>query len=666
MLSGKAAGGSSLDPGKYVALGLTHVQYDGTDKLAKLLALVTLSPIFLLCAYVTIIIYRRELTFINALVGQLGCEGINWGLKRLIRQPRPYGHLGKGYGMPSSHSQFIGFFCAFFLSHFYLHHPKAAVPRTLVNTMRRFEHLFAMLAIAGLTAATCYSRYHLSYHTPLQIFVGLFTGLAIGFVYYYLTEYLPRQPLRLPAPFRSAAASPESSPVREPVRTTSLRRRSRNGSNDATRPSERTARSSRSAGPSASSAPAAPPRQSSLNTHRRRSSLSSLLKTELYPAPPIRQLILDHPLAVAFRLRDSWTVWLDGGIEGEYEAWRSEWERRRKPYPSDWKRGIGQDQQQTNQRLNSIAEKLDGFMLDGPGDEQSAVAKAKGGVAMLSGGPSSSGSSSGQAYSQDLETNFAADTKSNLADGGAQGAASGSGMPSTSAAGAGAVPTTSAATPLKLMKLALRQASRCEPTSTAFCVGCIIAVSGSEEVVATGFSRELEGNTHAEQCALDKLVSSPGRIEGEEAKTGEETEVLELDLYTTMEPCSERLSGATPCAQRILSFNQASPLLSLPPSLGTGSATSPVPRQARARIVRVYQGVSEPEDFIKDNVGLNLLRGGGIEVVRVVEGQQREKGEEEGWIEREALRLAKWGHEDQAHEKEGESRFWKEEGGEEV
>lgn len=560
--------------------------------------------------------------------------------------------------MPSSHSQFIGFFCAFFLSHFYLHHPKAAVPRTLVNTMRRFEHLFAMLAIAGLTVATCYSRYHLSYHTTLQIFVGLFVGLVIGFVYYYLTEYLPRQPLRLPGPFRSAVDSPVSSPVRGPSRSTSLRQRSRTGINDPGRSSERASGSSQSATASASSPPAAPPRQSSLKTHRRRSSLSSLLKTELYPAPPIRQLILDHPLAVAFRLRDSWTVWLDGGIEGEYEAWRSEWERRRKPYPSDWKRGAGHDQQQQQQqhtqRLNSIAEKLDGFMLDGPG-ERSAAAEAKGGVAMLSGGPSSSGSGS-EAYSQDLDTNFAADTKSNFADAAAGGAA-------------GAVPTTSATTPLRLMKLALRQASRCEPTSTAFCVGCIIAISGTEQIVATGFSRELEGNTHAEQCALDKAVPSSssgdgggglaaeGKVGGEEAQAAQ-AQVVELDLYTTMEPCSERLSGATPCAQRILAFNKTSPLLFLPPS--SGGAASLQPRKARARIVRVYQGVSEPEDFIKDNVGLKLLRSGGIEVVRVVEGEQRREGEEGGWIEREALRLAKWGHEDQAREREGESRFWKE------
>lgn len=87
------AGSSSIDPGRYAVLGLTHVQYDPADPFAKLLALVTLSPIFLLCAYATIILYRRELTFVNAFVGQLGCEGLNWGLKRLIRQPRPTGEL---------------------------------------------------------------------------------------------------------------------------------------------------------------------------------------------------------------------------------------------------------------------------------------------------------------------------------------------------------------------------------------------------------------------------------------------------------------------------------------------------------------------------------------------------------------------------------------------
>lgn len=87
---------SSIDPQRYAALGLTHVQYDPEDSFAKLLAIVTLSPIFLLCSYATIIIYRRELTFLNALIGQLGNEGLNWGLKRLIRQPRPTSECRRG------------------------------------------------------------------------------------------------------------------------------------------------------------------------------------------------------------------------------------------------------------------------------------------------------------------------------------------------------------------------------------------------------------------------------------------------------------------------------------------------------------------------------------------------------------------------------------------
>lgn len=60
--------------------------------------------------------------------------------------------------MPSSHSQFVGFFAAYFLAHFYLHHPKKSRPATLINTMRRLEHAFAMACIAGVAALTAYSR----------------------------------------------------------------------------------------------------------------------------------------------------------------------------------------------------------------------------------------------------------------------------------------------------------------------------------------------------------------------------------------------------------------------------------------------------------------------------------------------------------------------------
>lgn len=324
--------------------------------------------------------------------------------------------------------------------------------------------------------------------------------------------------------------------------------------------------------------------------HRRRSSLQAFMP-ELHPAPPLRQLILDHPLAVACRLRDSWTVWLDGGIEGEYEAWRKEWERRRAPSPYAREGG---------ERMKGIQEALEGVLATGSGRA----------------------STTSETVLDKGVDPIAPDTDAAAASS------------PTSASTMAAIPTTSDADPLKLMKLALQQASQCEPTTTAFCVGCVIAIRGTDQVLATGYSRELEGNTHAEQCALEKLKNSKAFT----AFT--ESDAVELDLYTTMEPCSERLSGSTPCVQRILAFNNQHH------------------QKGRMQITRIYQGVTEPSDFIVNNFGLRLLRQADLDIVTV----RPTEGGGQGWIEREALRLAKWGHEDQAEEKDGESRFWKEGG----
>ncbi|CAD6977002.1 unnamed protein product, partial [Tilletia controversa] len=331
--------GSAIDPSRYASFGLTHVRYDAADPFAQLLALITLAPIFLLCAYTSIILYRRELTFLNALLGQLGCEAINWGLKRLIRQPRPVGLAGvseEGYGMPSSHAQFMGFFCGFFLWHFGRFHPGLRRPRTVVNTMRRAEHAVCVGLIVLLSAAVCYSRYYLLYHSPAQIIVGLSLGLAIGGVYYYLTEHLTRLPLRLPAALASPVNSRRGSPAGSPMvgsmgvggkeggkgfKDFSI---SGSGSSSSLGPAIQMSTSKRSAPTPSPTTPAATQGRVS---ERRRSSLEGLLT--LHESVPIRQIVLDHPIAIAFRIRDSWTVWEDGGIETDYAHWRREWERRR-------------------------------------------------------------------------------------------------------------------------------------------------------------------------------------------------------------------------------------------------------------------------------------------------------------------------------------------------
>ncbi|KAG9083578.1 hypothetical protein FRC07_013888, partial [Ceratobasidium sp. 392] len=64
---------------------------------------------------------------------------------------------------------------------------------------------------------------------------------------------------------------------------------------------------------------------------------------------------------------------------------------------------------------------------------------------------------------------------------------------------------------VRYMRLALEEAAKCEPTPTAFCVGCVITVPASNtkdttthKILSVGYSRELPGNTHAEANALAK------------------------------------------------------------------------------------------------------------------------------------------------------------------
>ncbi|CBQ68716.1 related to CAX4-required for full levels of dolichol-linked oligosaccharides [Sporisorium reilianum SRZ2] len=525
-----AKGTSAIDPSNYASLGLTHVQYDPSDTFAKLFALVTLSPIFLLCSYVTIILLRRELTFINALIGQLACEGLNWALKRLIKQPRPTDRLGAGYGMPSSHSQFLGFFAAFFLAHFWLNRPPLVKPRSLINTMRRFEHALAMILIASISILTCYSRHHLHYHSPLQIVVGVTIGLVFGGVYYYFTEYLSKKPLRLPAPL---AVSESSSPLAiranrllQPINT-SVNNKSALRQRNTTKP------------------------------RRRSSTLSDMILPELHPSPPLRQMLLDHPIAIAFRIRDSWAVWRDGGIEGEYGAWRREWEARRA----------------ASTPLNS---------------SQTATLASNGDVGRL-------------------PRHYA------------------------------------------MMLTALSEADKSPPTDTAFCVGCVICVTSDEaarsssQILATGFSRELPGNTHAEQCALDKLVSD--FLPKHQHNAAKEAPTLDLDLYTTMEPCSERLSGNLPCVQRILRFNEQNDVYVLPRSLvqhalSSNQTGSSADVAVRLRIRRVFQGVTEPDDFVHCQ-SQNILRDSHIQVYTA---RSSDAANDDAQLERDCLRIARKGH----------------------
>ncbi|KAJ2024186.1 hypothetical protein IWW57_003834 [Coemansia sp. S610] len=176
MAGGNVHRGGSFAAGTELrSFGLTHFQYNDGDHIGMALALASLFPIFMIVMEVTIVLSRREIAGLLLLTGQLLNEGFNLVLKQIIREERPHLHLGDGYGMPSSHAQFMGFFVMF--SAMYLEHQIA----TNVVQKRMVQMGAAVLGV--LVAA---SRVYLGYHTFQQVLAGAAVGLLAGLFWYWL------------------------------------------------------------------------------------------------------------------------------------------------------------------------------------------------------------------------------------------------------------------------------------------------------------------------------------------------------------------------------------------------------------------------------------------------------------------------------------------------
>ena len=132
------------------------------------------------------------------------------------------------------------------------------------------------------------------------------------------------------------------------------------------------------------------------------------------------------------------------------------------------------------------------------------------------------------------------------------------------------------------MRHALSFAKKAPPKPTNFCVGAVLVDEATNTILSTGYTMELPGNTHAEQCCLAKANESKRRESG--------AAMQKLVLYTTMEPCNKRASGNVPCTETIVK---------------------------NGGVKVVYVGMREPEKFVGENVGKAKLEEAGIEYVHV-------------------------------------------------
>lgn len=130
------------------------------------------------------------------------------------------------------------------------------------------------------------------------------------------------------------------------------------------------------------------------------------------------------------------------------------------------------------------------------------------------------------------------------------------------------------------MTRALQLARRCTPSDRAFSVGAVVVDADGNELAA-GYSRETDPTVHAEEAALAKLLGAAGRLEA--------SRLAAATAYTTLEPCSRRASRPRGCAQLLLD----------------------------AGVGRVVYAWREPDTFVADARGADLLAEAGVEVVEL-------------------------------------------------
>ncbi|MGA8163785.1 MAG: hypothetical protein WB791_02025 [Waddliaceae bacterium] len=85
---------------------------------------------------------------------------------------------------------------------------------------------------------------------------------------------------------------------------------------------------------------------------------------------------------------------------------------------------------------------------------------------------------------------------------------------------------------------AIALSKQCPTSSRSFAVGAVIVAKEGNQI-SDGFSLEWEGRWHAEEIAIQKAIQKRRDLHG-------------CTLYSSLEPCSVRLSGKRACVDHII------------------------------------------------------------------------------------------------------------------
>lgn len=162
----------------------TYIVYDPSDLIATVCVQFSLLPIYVMVFYTSWFLITREIEPAIVVGGHLIGEIINKVIKHIVRQPRPDFHkdfgissYGLSYGMPSAHSQFMGFFAVYFMLNVWYRVP--------MQKQYKYAAIFILTASAVMVA---FSRVYLLYHNVPQVVVGVVVGATFGMLFYVVVS----------------------------------------------------------------------------------------------------------------------------------------------------------------------------------------------------------------------------------------------------------------------------------------------------------------------------------------------------------------------------------------------------------------------------------------------------------------------------------------------
>lgn len=164
---------------QYVPFDDTYILYDTSDPLGIVAVHFSLLPIYTMVFFTSWFLITRDIEPVIAVVGQLSNDMANKILKHVFQQLRPEFHrdfglesFGLTYGMPSAHSQFMGFLAAYYI----------AITCFAIPVLFRCKCLVTLGLLLACLGVAC-SRWYLMYHTWEQVLVGVACGFCTGSLY---------------------------------------------------------------------------------------------------------------------------------------------------------------------------------------------------------------------------------------------------------------------------------------------------------------------------------------------------------------------------------------------------------------------------------------------------------------------------------------------------